>query len=85
MKTILALLLSILCCVSCEKTTIAKGTPACVVDYINNILKSPNACEDSNVNAFRFQGQIIYIIYEGSCIADGTSPVFSEDCELLGF
>lgn len=85
MKTILILLMCTLICVGCKKTDIPKDTPTCVADYINNVLKSSNACNDSNVNSYLFQGQTIYIIYEGSCIADGTSPVFSEDCDILGY
>ncbi|RQO32176.1 hypothetical protein DBR32_00750 [Taibaiella sp. KBW10] len=43
------------------------------------------SCDDATIKSYTFQGQLVYVLDYGDCIADVTSEVVSEDCKVLGY
>lgn len=78
--TILLLLLSI----GCKKQDVAKGTPRCVQNKIEEFAKT--SCTDGvQVDKYKFQGKEVYVFEPGNCGADMTSEVIDSDCKTLGY
>jgi hypothetical protein len=67
----------------CNKLDIAKDTPKCIVNKINDFNKDAD-CDDPNVKEYTFQGGSVYVFDPGTCGADMTSAVFDSDCTGLG-
>lgn len=74
--------LFILVLVSCQP--IKYGTPTCIK---SKILEFETQCcnEGANVKEYKFQGEKVYVFDPGTCGADMTSQVFSENCSSLGY
>ncbi len=58
--------------------------PTCIK---NKIAEFELHCCDkgANVKEYKFQGENVYVFDHGTCGADMTSQVFSEDCISLGY
>lgn len=70
--------------VSCEKSEIEKGVPACVEEAIK--MFSNAACsEGAHVKEYTFQDETVFVFSQGSCVADGRQEVIDEECNSLGF
>jgi hypothetical protein len=69
---------------SCKKDGIARNTPTCIVEKINEF--ADEACDDGKVDEYVFQGGIVYVFDPGvECGADLTSEVVLEDCTHVGY
>jgi hypothetical protein len=69
---------------SCKKDGIARNTPTCIVEKINNF--KDIACDDGEVDEYIFQEKIVYVFDPGiECGADLTSEVVDEECNTLGY
>lgn len=69
---------------SCKKDGIARNTPTCIVEKINDF--ADEACDDGKVDEYVFQGGVVYVFDPGiECGADLTSEVVLEDCTHLGY
>ncbi|RSK46965.1 DUF6970 domain-containing protein [Hymenobacter rigui] len=75
---------------ACDEVDIAKNTPTCIRTQTEEFARSA-ACTTDNrtigasVKEYRFQGQTVYVLDQGSCISDGSAQVISENCQRLGF
>jgi hypothetical protein len=69
---------------SCKKDGIARNTPICIVEKINEF--KDFSCDDGKVDEFIFQEKIVYVFDPGiKCGADLTSEVVDEECKTLGY
>jgi hypothetical protein len=69
---------------SCSKDKIARNTPTCIEEKIENFKKE--ACEtDADVKKYEFQDKVVYVFNPGLCGNDMTSEVVDESCETQGF
>ena len=83
MKAIKYLLLTIiLFLTACEK--IDKDCPACIRELTREFTKRPLCESGASVGQMLFQGEYVYVFYEGSCGADRASSVINQNCEFLG-
>jgi hypothetical protein len=83
MKTArLLLLASLLAFCSCEK--IDKDCPECIRELAREYAKRPICDSGASVGQMLFQGEYVYVFYEGSCGADMASSVINQNCEFLG-
>jgi hypothetical protein len=84
MKKFALLLALITFITACNKQGIAKGTPTCVKQKIKTFEKE-STCSDASVKKYTFQGKTVYVFEPGTCGADMTSEVISDNCSSLGF
>ncbi len=69
---------------SCSKEKVAKGTPTCIKQKIDEFSKTE--CNDGvKVDEYKFEGDVVYVFEPGYCGADMTSEVIDEDCNTLGY
>ena len=58
--------------------------PTCIKNKLSEF--ELQCCEKgANVKEYKFQGDNVYVFDRGTCGADMTSQVFSEDCISLGY
>lgn len=69
---------------SCLKAEIANGTPQCIQEKIREFRKNA-LCDDAHVDEYQFQNSVVYVFTDSSCMMDGGSVVYSDDCENIGF
>jgi len=82
MKKLFALMLLAAITVSCSD--IEKDVPGCIKSEIRKF-RSDLACDEgATVEEYLFQGKTVYVFNSGSCLCDGASAVWSEDCEMIG-
>ncbi len=83
MKPIKYLLLSIvLILTSCEK--IDKDCPDCIRELTREFAKRPICDSGAAVGQLLFQGEYVYVFYQGACGADMSSSVLDQNCEYIG-
>lgn len=58
---------------------------ACVEQKLLNFQQLQETCNDATIKSYTFQSKIVYVLDYGTCIADMTSEVISEDCKSLGY
>lgn len=65
----------------CEKYTI-EGIPVCLDD---ELYPASRLCSDqkASLTSFMFQGEKVFILSGGNCIADGSTPVLTIDCDTV--
>jgi len=68
---------------SCQKEKYDTINEECINSYIP--LLEQSTCLEGRIAEYLFQGQLVYLISEGNCIADGTTTVIDHECEVLGF
>lgn len=78
----LLLLVSLLAFSSCEK--IDKDCPDCIRELTREFAKRPICDSGAAVGQLLFQGEYVYVFYQGSCGADMASSVINQNCESLG-
>lgn len=84
MKTFLAFLLGIAlfglsaCDKDCDHPD---DLPLCIQAQL--AVFSTQACEGASLRSYRFQGETVYVFFDGECISDAGAYVFDEDCEAL--
>ncbi|MCF6361687.1 MAG: hypothetical protein L3J29_13125 [Cyclobacteriaceae bacterium] len=70
--------------ISCNREEEAYGViPRCINDLITEFKKSAS-CNDSKVDQYLFQDQIVFVFKPGSCGADMQAPVIDFNCNTLG-
>ncbi|MFM9984297.1 MAG: DUF6970 domain-containing protein [Flavobacteriales bacterium] len=69
---------------SCLKNEIANGTPRCIQKKIREFNKDA-MCDDARVDEYQFQGGVVYVFEDSSCMMDGGSVVYSDNCDRIGF
>lgn len=57
----------------------------CVEQKLLFFQQNENACSDATIKSYMFQGQLVYVMDYGTCIADMTSEVLGDDCRTLGY
>ena len=78
--TILALL-----SFSCTKVDLMRDVPECIEVKIREFAKSESICDSgSEVNEYRFQGDVVYTFFTGDCGADRGSLVYDDQCNVRG-
>ncbi len=82
MRTLLFVAL-LIAFVGCRKNDIARGTPQCIEDKIQEFSRS-SSCDDVLVKEYKFQGKAVYAFEPGTCGADMTTEVLDSDCKTLG-
>jgi hypothetical protein len=83
MKTIKYLLLTIIFLLtSCEK--IDKDCPDCIRELTREFAKRPICDSGASVGQLLFQGEYVYVFYQGACGADMSSSVLDQNCEYIG-
>jgi len=83
-KLLFILFMAIITLTSCDSIDIAKGTPRCVVEKINNS-NYMSTCSNANVKEYTFQEKTVFVFDPGNCGADMTSEVIDSDCNTLGY
>jgi hypothetical protein len=68
---------------TCGKLDIEKNPPVCIQEKINTFSKN-SPCNDSSVEEYLFQGNIVYVFAMGSCGADMGAEVIDYECKDLG-
>ena len=68
---------------SCLKSKIADGTPRCIQEKIREFRKDAT-CDDAHVDEYQFQGGLVYDFDDSSCMMDGGSVVYSDNCNKIG-
>lgn len=65
----------------CDKFKI-EGVPSCIEDELK---EAADVCsqEKASLTAFLFQGEKVYILDPGNCIADGAVAVVNQNCDTL--
>ncbi len=53
--------------------------PACLKKAVRNEI----ICNDASLSTYLFQGQKVYVYNPGSCVNDGFSSVYDEQCNLI--
>lgn len=84
MKKLSIVLLTASVIISCNKLDIEKGIPKCVKNQIKDFNKSSN-CNNTKVDQYTFQGNIVYTFDPGNCGADMTTEVINSNCNSLGY
>ncbi|MCA8831140.1 DUF6970 domain-containing protein [Hymenobacter pini] len=89
-RTIYSLLLVTAGLTACDEVDVAKDTPTCVRTKVEELAQQAPCKTDANtigasVKEYWFQNQTVYVLDYGSCIADGSATVISENCQKLGF
>ncbi|WP_222164725.1 DUF6970 domain-containing protein [Edaphocola aurantiacus] len=74
---------------SCDKIN-PPGCPPpfgkeCVERKLLVFQEDENTCADATINSYMFQGELVYVMDYGTCIADMTSEVLNDDCRTLGY
>ena len=83
MKAIKYLLLTIiLLLTACEK--IDKDCPDCILKQTREFIKGLHCDKGASVGQFLFQGEYVYVFYQGACGADMSSSVLDQNCEYIG-
>ncbi len=82
-KQLLILSFISLALISCNKEEIYNVIPRCINDLITEFKKSAS-CDDSKVEQYLFQNQVVFVFKPGSCGADMQSEVFDMNCTILG-
>lgn len=77
------LLLFCLLLSACNKPKLSEGSSRCLNDRIKEFSKT--ACDDARADEYRFQGNTVYVLESGTCVADGTSEVVNDNCDHLGW
>ena len=79
-KIFLPVILTVGFLFGCEKD---EEVPGCMQAKINQL--NGFACnEGAWVKQYKFQGEIVYALYPGDCIADATTEVIDDDCNTMG-
>jgi hypothetical protein len=80
-KISIILILVALTITSCKEE---KLEPSCLNDKISELEDS--SCDDGvQISLYKFQGEDVYLLEKGSCIADGATEVVDNECNSLGF
>ncbi|RUA34055.1 MAG: hypothetical protein DSY77_07110 [Bacteroidetes bacterium] len=80
-KISILVILVVLIVTSCKDSNI---DPSCLNDKINEL--EDISCEDGvQITLYEFQGQNVYLLELGNCIADGSTEVVDASCRTLGF
>jgi len=82
-KLLLLPILALLFCCNCNKQNIEKDTPNCIKKKIN-VFSKESSCNDATVKRYIFQDKNVFVFEPGTCGADMSSEVVSEDCLSLG-
>jgi len=70
--------------ISCNKEEeSSKVIPRCISNLITEFKKSAS-CNDSKVDQYRFQDQIVFVFDPGTCGADMQASVIDFNCDSLG-
>jgi hypothetical protein len=82
MKTLIcALLLLSFGATSCSKDGIPAGTPACILDRIEQMKKDPVGNPPQRVWRYTYKGQVVYYIPQQCC--DIPSILLNDKCETI--
>jgi len=79
----LLLILYILFSSGCEVSKY--DAPGCIEDKIDDFISSVTCDKGAYVSLCKFNGEEVYLFYEGDCGADLGGTVYSSDCLRLGF
>ncbi len=68
----------------CQKDDLQVDVPGCIQQKIEEFDESSISCDSgATVYRYQFQGQLVFVFNPGNCIADGTSGVYDEECNLI--
>ncbi len=67
---------------ACKKNTV--DVSDCMKQHINEWSKSDMACKGATLSEFEFQNNLVYGFNDNCMIADGSAPIFDENCNVLG-
>lgn len=67
----------------CNNEEIDTTIPRCISNLINEF-ENTALCDDSKVDQYLFQNQIVYVFDHGSCGADMQVAVVDNNCNTIG-
>jgi hypothetical protein len=70
---------------SCEKSDLPGNLPNCVKTEVEKFQDDQKNCDNASVIEFKFQGETVYVLSQGNCIADGGATVINNSCEEVCF
>ena len=74
---ILALMMLLLSCSDEE--------PTCISELISNFQSNQSGCSGATVIRYEFEGSEVYAFTDGSCINDGGTQIWDEECQSVCF
>lgn len=60
------------------------NAPSCINQHIRDFEKNQACDTKAHVKKYLFQEQEVYVFFPGYCIADATSNVYDENCNVIG-
>ena len=69
---------------ACNKDNDDQNIPECSKDKIEKFKKEV-ICDESKVNQFNFQNNIVYVFDEAFCCCDHNYEVFDSQCKRIGY